>query len=634
MSLLTDMFDAISSHLGHRDIIEVGFLIISLILFWVAPRFMDRFFVKFEANGTRLAQNKQAALFVMASAVVVIRVCTLPLNPVPFPQFHDEFSYLLAGDTFAHGRLTNPPHQMWIFFDTFHVNQHPTYMSKYPPAQGALLALGELLGHPWIGVLLSCAAMCAAALWALQGWLPPRWALLGAIILSLRVALFSYWMNSYWGGAVAATGGALIIGAFPRILRHWRIRDATLLGLGIAILANSRPFEGLVFCIPIALGLILAIWKKRVELWQKMFPRMVVPLCLVGALCALFMAYYNLRGTGHPFLFPYSIYDRAYLTTGAFVWETPREPFHHSSAQLDNFYNGWARSSWFQGRVNSFHTFGKAILRDVLRLTFFALWPELCFIAPLLLLLLQENKFRFLLLQLATCILGFTLVAWFQPHYAAPLICTLFAVMIQALRHLRHWKCKGRAVGIGLSRVIVLFAVVLSPFHEPFPASAPPLMNYRERFSKLLNATSGEHLVIVRYSTEHNPLAEWVYNDADIDHSKVIWAREFPGVDLAPLLSYFHSRRVWLVEPDLSPPRLTEMPKWLPELQRHESFRDQLGQNNDQCHGSSRHDSPSREITWSQSSAIALPQTVQKPLSTRIRERSHRCLWAPLHCAL
>ncbi len=115
----------------------------------------------------------------------------------PQPAVQDEFSYLLAADTFASGRLTNPPHAMAEFFETFHVLERPTYQSKYPPGQGLALAFGQLLtGEPIVGAWLSMAAASAAICWMLQGWVPRRWALVGGLLTALHYHFITGWGQS------------------------------------------------------------------------------------------------------------------------------------------------------------------------------------------------------------------------------------------------------------------------------------------------------------------------------------------------------------------------------------------------------------------------------------------------------
>jgi hypothetical protein len=237
--------------------------VFALLAAWKRPLAFNGVFAAAERFGTRIAQDSKAAILTLVLLPTLLRLCLLWMIPIPVPGIHDEFSYLLASDTFDHGRLTNPTHPMWTFFETIHVNQLPTYMSKYPPAQGAVLAMGQVLGHPWIGVLLSVSVMSVVALWSLRGWLPQRWAFLGALFVALRLGNFSYWGNSYWGGAVPAIGGALVIGAVPRLMRSYRNRDVVVFSLGVSILANSRPFEGFILCAAVGLTLGVAFSQYR-----------------------------------------------------------------------------------------------------------------------------------------------------------------------------------------------------------------------------------------------------------------------------------------------------------------------------------------------------------------------------------
>src|SRR5260370_6864287 len=184
-------------------VLRIAFYFSLLAMF--LHRLTLRVFHAIESLFWRLAERKALALFAVFFIIIGVRLALLRQLPVPVPGIHDEFSYLLLGDTLAHGRLANPPHPMWISFESFHVNWFPTYSSKYPPGQGAILALGQLLGHPWIGVLLSVAAMCVAILWMLRAWLPPKWAFLPPALVALNFCPATLLFNTYLSGAVAAT---------------------------------------------------------------------------------------------------------------------------------------------------------------------------------------------------------------------------------------------------------------------------------------------------------------------------------------------------------------------------------------------------------------------------------------------
>jgi len=528
-------------------------LVAFLSLGWFAPRAGERWLKPIELTLARFSRRKALTVATLGTAAMLIRLALLPVLPVPVPAVHDEFSYLLAADTFAHGRLTNPPHPMWIFFDTFHVLQHPTYASKYPPANGAAMAFGQLLGHPWIGVLLSMAAMVMAMTWMLQGWFPPPWALLGGVLVIARLGSFTYWVDSYYNGAVAAVGAALVVGAYPRIVHSTRARDAVVMSAGAVILACSRPVEGLIFCIPIAIALLFSEAIRRRPLVD-FLRRVALPMASVLLAGIVLLAYYNARITGHLTLFPYVAYHRQYFNYPVFAWGRVPSPLHYPNPQFEFFFNMWQRahypltwSGWTIRTSQAVWIWWLVFLGPILTVPFVML-PRL----------VRDKRLRLPLCQFLLSAVGLFSIVWFQPHYAAPMAATLFVLLVQALRHLRHAEINGKPVGIFLTRLVVLLAIDWIVIQAGQVARHPMIgwANGRALLVNKLSSFPGKHLVIVRYDSSHNVHHEWVYNAADIDHAKIVWARDIPGQDLQPLIQYFKDREIWLLEADNSPPQL------------------------------------------------------------------------------
>jgi hypothetical protein len=529
------------------------------------PRLTPRLFHAVESLLSPFAERKRLAAVCLFFVVIGVRLAILPQLPVPVPGIHDEYSYLLLGDTLAHGRLTNPTHPMWISFESFHINWLPTYCSKYPPGQGAVLALGHLLGHPWIGVLLSAAAMCSAILWMLQGWLPARWAFLGAALVALKFGVASYWINSYWGGALTATGGALVLGAMPRIVGRAGTRDALLLGLGIAILVNTRPYEGLLFCIPVA-GWFLWWLAGKTNLPLPLRTRIVrvfLPLAVVLALTIAFTGYYNWRLAGNALLFPHALNSRTYQTAGLFLWDHPKQPLHYHNQQFDDFYSGWEREDY----NNSWPDVGKVTGEKLDRSGSTYFWWGALLLLPGLPFVFFDRKMRLPILIFLLGTAGFLVLIWSFPHYAASLTCVIFLLLVQAIRHLRTMRLGRRPLGLALSWAIVFLLAadvglsVQGHLCDPLEWACQGDPS-RAAIAKELSNTPGKHLIVVRYEADHNLHDEWVYNGAEIDTAKVLWARDVDPVQNAKLFAYFRDRHIWFVNPDIDN---TELIPYSPE---------------------------------------------------------------------
>ena len=523
----------------------------ALIAALVRPRSGGRFFAAIEHSGRALARHTGLTLLAVTLAPIVLRALLVPVLPYPQPIVPDEFSYLLAGDTFAHGRLANAPHALGEFFESPYVLQRPVYASMYPPMQGLFLALGEWLGRPWFGVCLSAGLMCGALFWMLRGWFPPGWALLGAAIAVMRLGIFSYWMNSHWGGAPSALGGALAAGALPRLWRRPRAWHAAAMGLGFVILANSRPYEGFFFALPLAIGLG----------WHGAWRRMAPAVCVL-AIGAAATGYYNQSITGKPWITPQWLAYRTYAASPMFVFQKPRPEPVYPHAALRDFYAGplaraGAPPMWL--RLGLAYWFFLGPLLAVPFVLGSAAW---------------FSRKRAVLMAALVAVIGAIALENFatQPHYYAPATCAIYAALVASLRRLRHWRWRVRPVGLLLARMTPALCAIMigvrlaaAPLDLALPlwpytwADAPAGNLHRARMQYVLAGSSEPVLVLVRYHARPGPRNQWVYNEADIDHAPVVWAHDLEGRNQR-LLDYFHGRRVVLIDPDLDPERALPYP--------------------------------------------------------------------------
>ena len=170
----------------------------------------------------------------------------------------------------------------------------------------------------------------------------------------------------------------------------------------------------------------------------------------------------------------------------------------------------------------------------------------------------EERGAVFLLLIVGLMVAALIVI---QPHYVAAFAGVLYLRMLHSLTRLVSWHPWGKPVGQALSVLLVslmvgdfcvkAFEIIRSTSYE----------SPRHSVIQALQHQPGQHLVLLRYAPDHSVNFEWVYNRADIDASPIVWAREMGPEQDRPFLEYFRNRKVWLLEPDQTPPKLSPYPR-------------------------------------------------------------------------
>jgi hypothetical protein len=469
----------------------------------------------------------------------------------PEPESFDEFSYLLGADTFAHGRLTNPPHPMAKFFESPHEIFHPTYASKYPPGQAMFLALGQrLFGRPFYGVLIGNALMLFTFCLMLYAWVSPPWAIAVSAMFGCVLSPEMYWTNTYSGGSVAAIGGALILLGVGIYRKRAGLIAGAVFAAGAILLFWTRPFEGGVFVL-----LVLIVFAR--ELWrQRSLSAFVTALCLL-AIGASWSCYYNRAVTGNPFLLPYILHVRQYDVAPLF-WFMPLRPqptYSSSRMEVMHGINSW-EVSIYKDKLPGWRRIPGEWEKVVRSL-------EISLRIALLLTLLFGVAWRDLRYRSAAIIAGlFCLILSFETfhfeHYTAP-AWAAFALMIAVwAEHSWSFNIRKEPVGIVIvcvvlalpiyfarPRLFVLLQRVIGTQSNDTQSEVSPdeMFGLNAPLIEQLSHLKQKQLVIVRYpSPDWIDAGEWVFNSADIDSQRVVLAHDLGPEQDRALLNYYPDR--------------------------------------------------------------------------------------------
>ncbi len=559
MVLLSNTGLALVTRVGIYEAWQLPLTLLALLIAALITKYPIGLFAKFEYFVSIIAGRPYLSAALIAGLAACARLALSPFLGTPQPIIADEMSLMLQAQTYFDGRLANHV-SLSPDFESVFVLLSPTYASMYPVLRSFPLLAGYSLGiGAWGGVLLSMVALTVAVYWMVREWINARYAFVAALIVIIRYGLFSFWVNSYWGGAFTALGGVLLLGGFKAVKSRPSLLNGAVVGLGVVIMMTTRPYEGMVYSVPFGVALVVHFIRSRSLERRALVPAGLAAAFLVAAGIGLTLAQ-NQAVTGDWKVFPYLLYRQTNGQVPAFLVESRDPPGETEHARYVGLRKALEHDVILYNRREAWRGIFSA---ETLRLrNYWNFYVGFALLIPFLIGTFALRGEPTVLLAAASLALGLSLETFDFAHYASPVFGFVMLATMTGFRSLREWRPRGYPYGLSLSRVLPLALVLGSviplssaltgwpifTMHVDTDVSAPCCWlrprSLHMTVANEIDRYQGKSLVLVDTGPKAPADRVVVWNDADLDGERTLWINDDPEFNRLTIDRY-PGRRIW-----------------------------------------------------------------------------------------
>jgi MFS family permease len=311
-----------------------------------------------------------------------------------------------------------------------------------------------------------------------------------------------------------------------------------LFAVGFLILANSRPYEGLVYSLPLFGYLAYKLLRSRPN--RRRMAAMLLPAFAMGAAGLIAMGAYNRATTGSAIVMPYTLNHHTYWPLPFFVGQKENPDAKIDDPAFVKFFQSTAKAYDYD-KTTSLSGMAEIEVGRIIRNWVFYVGLALTFpvvvgfISSLTQSRLYVAGFAFIAISmaLAVCIYNIT-------HYFAPATIAVYVFAVEGLRYMWDTTHLGE-------RAFVIAVCITVALTSSMPQSVTNALytkyniaDGREKVMRQLEREPGRYLVLVSYDLDrHYPGAELVHNGAEFGSEKILWARsKSPEADAALCAAY------------------------------------------------------------------------------------------------